>query len=106
MPRRQEQLAHALRDIVAQFLSQIVEFEHDVLVTVTRTEVTSDGRSATIFISALPETYGESALHAITPHLYDLQGRVNASLGRRSSPRIQFALDPALTVINQQQTSS
>jgi ribosome-binding factor A len=106
MPRRQEQLAHALRDIVAQFISQIVEFEHGVLVTVTRAEVASDGRLATIFISAIPETYGASALHAITPHLYDLQGQVNASLGRRNSPRIQLTLDPASTVVNQQKTAS
>lgn len=92
--KRSEQLAHALRDLVAQFLTTDVEFGPGTLVTVTRAEVTHDGGAATIFISALPEAYGTTALQLITSHLYELQGRVNLSLGRRHSPRLRLAIDP------------
>lgn len=96
MPRRAEQLTHALRDIAARFLLQEVEFGRGTLVTVTRAEITGSGHSATIFLSVLPEKYGTRVLRTVTKHLYDLQGRVNTSLGRRSAPRIRLALDPAL----------
>lgn len=92
--RHSEQLSHVLRDVVARFLVQSVEFRAGTLVTITRAAVRRNGHVATIFLSVLPEENGPSVLNDLTPHLYELQGHVNNALGRRHAPRIRLALDP------------
>lgn len=94
MPRRIEQLSHALRDAVGTYLRTAVEFPPDTLVTVTRTDVSRDTHAATIFVSVLPEAQSSAALATLRQELFDIQGAANRALGRRVCPRIQFALDP------------
>lgn len=93
--RRREQLVHLLRDVVARFFSETVEFKSGTFVTVTRVAMAKNGHAATLFISVLPGRQGAAALKTLTPYLYELQGHVNTVLGRRNSPRIRFALEPA-----------
>ncbi len=94
--RRPDQLAHALRDAVATFVAEELEFPDGVLVTVTRAAVSGNKRSATLFISVYPDDRADDALTRLTARLYDLQGHVNDALGYRRAPRIRFALDRGL----------
>mgnify|MGYP001598952865 CR=1 FL=1 len=103
--RHHEQLSHILRDVVAQFLAQSVEFRAGTLVTVTHAVVRTDGHAATIFLSVLPEEHGPSVLNDLIPHLYELQGHVNNALGRRRTPHIHLALDPLAGVSGQDDRS-
>lgn len=96
MPRRPEQLAHALRDAVATFVAEELEFPDGVLVTVTRALVSGDERSATLFVSIYPDAQSDDALARLSAQLYDLQGRVNETLGHRRAPRIRFARDTGI----------
>lgn len=102
MPRRTEQLAHALRDLVGAYLARSLEFPAGVLVTVTRASVSGNRRVATIFVSVYPPAEAPQALDALTQHLFEIQGEVNRAIGRRPAPRIRFAADPEPLALDQQ----
>lgn len=94
MPRRMEQLAHELRDIVGRALPRTVEFPEGILVTVTRATVSKNARSATIFLSVLPTEQGSHALMLIERAGYALQGTVNKTSTRHHAPHLSFQLEP------------
>lgn len=94
MPRRPDQLAHALRDLVGRFLTETIEFPAGTLVTVTRADFAAHGGRATVHLSVLPPERGPAVLALLRPHLYALQGRANTALGRRHVPRLRLALEP------------
>lgn len=91
--RRPEQLAHELRDQVGALLVERVEFPEGTIVTVSRTVVTADGRSATVVLSVLPPERGPSVLALLDAQLYDLQGALYERLDRHPGPRVRFALE-------------
>lgn len=93
--RRPEQLAHALRDLVGEYVQRTTEFPHGTVVTVTRTEVGGDGKTATVFVSVLPEERQDEVLTLLQGERYALQGAVNRAIDRHAAPQVQFALDPA-----------
>lgn len=93
MPRRPDQLSHALRDLTAAYVREHAEFPAGVFVTVTRAYIPARGNAATVYLSVLPRERGAEALALVQPHLYDLQGAINAALGRRRSPRVSLALE-------------
>lgn len=94
MPRRPEQLAQELRDLVATVLTEQIEFPEGVFVTVTRAEVAGNRRSATVYVSVLPPEQGPRVLTFLRPRLYEIQGAVYERLDRHPGPRIRLALDP------------
>lgn len=97
MPRRPEQLAHELRDVVGSLLVERVEFSEGTLVTVARAEVIADGRAATVLLSVLPPHEGPEVLKLVEANLFELQGEVYKRLDRHPGPRIRFALDIGTT---------
>lgn len=94
MPRRLEQLAQELRDVVARALTRAVEFPEGTLVTVTRAQVTENLQSATVLVSVLPPELGADALAVIERAQYELQGIVNETITRHRAPRLFFQLEP------------
>lgn len=93
---RAEQLAHELRDLVAVYLKEQVEFPTGALVTVTRAHVPAGKGTATVYLSVLPPELGPAVLASVRPHLYDLQGHANHSLRRHHPPRLTLALEDHL----------
>ena len=57
---RNERLQEAVREVAAEFLAR--EANRNTLMTVTRTDLSDDGRRCNIFISVLPENMEEPAL--------------------------------------------
>lgn len=60
MESREQKIAARISEEAAKYFAS--ESNRQSLITVTRTEVSSDGRTATIFISVLPESAEESVL--------------------------------------------
>jgi ribosome-binding factor A len=92
MPRRTEQLAHALRDVVGRYLQKEVEFPHNTLVTITSARVSGDGRTTMLCVSVLPAARGAEVLQILQDERYAVQGMVHRAVDRHPAPEIQFEL--------------
>jgi ribosome-binding factor A len=97
--RRSDRVAEAIREEVANFLSEGVKDPRIVgLVTVTGVDVTRDLRSAKVFVSILGSDAEKSAtfegLQSLAGHL---RSRLGRSLRLRVAPEIQFREDQSVT---------
>ncbi len=90
---RLEELIHRL---VAQYISR--EASSQSLITVTKVVVTDFGRSATIYISVLPDKECRPALSFIEHRLSDIHEYVRDHSNLRVMPRLSVGLDPDLMV--------
>ncbi len=57
---RNERMQEIVREVAAQFLAR--EANRNTLLTVTRTEISTDGKRVNIFLTALPDSYEEQAV--------------------------------------------
>lgn len=77
-------MQEALREIAAEFLSR--EANRNVLITVTRTILSEDGRHGTIFITAFPDSGERAAV--------DFANRNHAELKEFFKTRVKGVLPP------------
>jgi len=87
----QERQAEALRTAAAEFLSR--EANRNNLITVTRAEMSGDGKRATIFITVFPESGEAAALKFANRN----RGEIGQFLLERTKgmriPAFEFAID-------------
>ncbi len=87
----QERQAEALRTAAAEFLAR--EANRNTLITVTRTELSEDGKRAIVYITVFPETGEEAALKFANRN----RGELGAFLNKRTKgmrlPHIDFQID-------------
>ncbi|KKU55156.1 MAG: Ribosome-binding factor A [Parcubacteria group bacterium GW2011_GWA1_47_11] len=87
----QERQAEALRTAAAQFLAR--EANRNNLITVTRVDMRSDGKHATIYITVLPESAEAAALKFANRNRGELgQFLLKRTKGMRV-PALEFAID-------------
>ncbi|MBU1046526.1 30S ribosome-binding factor RbfA [Patescibacteria group bacterium] len=91
MTLRQDKVKENIRNIIAQFLRS--ESNRLSLITVTRVDVSSDLKKATIFVSVLPESGEESALNFLKRRRKDARDYLRKKLSMRSIPFIDFEID-------------
>jgi len=65
-------------------------FSPEVLVTLTRVEVTPNLIEAKAYVSVFPEQKLEGILNALNKSVYDIQYKINRTLKMRPIPRIRF----------------
>lgn len=80
-------LAHA----AAEFIN--FESNRESLITVTRCSLSSDERRAVIYISVLPESYEEHALHFLKRKRPELRAFVQKKTRLRILPLFDFEID-------------
>lgn len=80
---------------IAQLAASFIERESNktALITVTRVEVTDRGRSATIFISVLPERGEESAINFLKRKRQDLRTVIKKGVNTINIPFIDVEID-------------
>jgi len=91
MTDRSGRVSEIIRQLAAKYLS--VESNRTSLITVTGIDVSSDGKSATILISVLPEEASESALNFVKRKRTDFRTFVKKNSKLRRLPYFDFALD-------------
>ncbi|MBU4536796.1 ribosome-binding factor A [Patescibacteria group bacterium] len=91
MTLRQDKVRENIRNIIAQFLE--TESNRLSLITVTRADVSSDIKRATIFVSVLPESEEESALNFLKRRRKDARDYLRKNISMRSVPFLDFELD-------------
>jgi ribosome-binding factor A len=85
------QLSEALAHYAAQYLS--IEAGRATLLTVTRAQLSADGKRATVFVSVFPETEGEHALVFLKRHEHPFREYLKEKARLRGIPHTEFALD-------------
>jgi ribosome-binding factor A len=93
-PRKQEQLAHALRAAIQEVLARgLADPRIRGLITVTEVKVTTDRRDATVYVSIFPEERADLAMHG----LHDAEKHVRHEAGElirtRVMPTLTFKRD-------------
>jgi ribosome-binding factor A len=80
---------------IAQLAASFIERESNktALITVTRVEVADRGRSATIFISVLPENGEESAINFLKRKRNDLRTVIKKGINMINIPFIDVEID-------------
>ena len=89
--RRSEQVNELIAHHAADFLAR--ESNHESLITVTRSELSSDFRHITIFLSVLPESQSEKALAFSKRVRSDLREYLKAHTKLHPIPTVDFELD-------------
>jgi ribosome-binding factor A len=91
MSTRDEKLAEILRDMGARFLSE--NSNGSSLLTVTKAELTTDSKHATIFFTVFPDSYEKTALEFAKRKRSEFFEfiREHSKIGR--IPQMDFAID-------------
>ena len=91
MVRRHIQIEEAIAHLAGQFLAR--ESNVKALITVTRAELTDDLKSATIFLSILPERGEEATLKLAKRLRSDLREYVKKHSFLHPIPFVEFEID-------------
>ena len=90
MKKRIQRLNQLIKKEVAQLILREIEFPKDVLVTVTRAEVTPDLRESKIYVSIMPEKEESQILDFLNRRIFLLQKKIDKRLKMRPVPKISF----------------
>ena len=91
MSRRPEQFNESIAHHAALFLAR--ESNRESLITVTRSELSSDYKHATIFLTVLPETQEEKALAFARRMRGEFREYLREKAKLRPVPAIEFQID-------------
>ncbi|MEX0909798.1 MAG: ribosome-binding factor A [Candidatus Paceibacterota bacterium] len=91
MSIRQERVAELFKKLAAEYL--IRESNTSSLITVTRTDVASDLKQATIYFTVLPESEEKSVVEFLERKEYDFKEYVRKHSSLQFLPRTSFVLD-------------
>lgn len=90
-PEKQNKIEGQIAQLAASFIER--ESNKTALITVTRVEVADRGRSATIFISVLPENGEESAINFLKRKRNDLRTVIKKGINMINIPFIDVEID-------------
>ena len=94
---RPERVAEQIRADVAEILQSDLNDPRLGLVTCTRVHVSSDLRSARLYVSVLgDDDEREATMKALDSATGFVRRRLSARLGLRASPEIRFVFDPSV----------
>jgi len=79
-----------VREVAAEFLAR--EANRNTLITVTRTDISSDGKRVNIFITVLPESYEEQAVAFANRNRSELSDFFKKKV-KALPPHVEFIID-------------
>ena len=91
MTQRNEKVANQIKEMAAQFLSR--ESNRTSLITITSVTCSPDLKYATLFITVLPDTKENNALHFVQRNLKDLREFLKKNLPIKIIPFLEVAID-------------
>lgn len=89
--KRIQRLNSLIQREISQILLKEFDFSLDILVTVTRAEVSPDLADCGIWISVFPEKNREKILGFLNNKIYFIQQKLNNRLRMRPIPKIRFS---------------
>lgn len=88
---KKEKLENHIKELVASFIER--ESNKTALITVTRVEMLEKGRSATVYISVLPESGEESAINFLKRKRHDMRTVVKKGINVHTIPFLDVVID-------------
>ena len=88
---RNERMQEAVREVAAEFLAR--EANRNSLITVTRTTLSSDGKSCIIYLSVFPETAEGPALAFANRNRSELSDFFKKRIRNSLPPHVEFVID-------------
>lgn len=88
--KRIQRLNSLIQREISQILLKEFDFSLDLLVTITRAEVSSDLIDCSIWVSVFPEEKREKVLGFLNNKIYLVQQKLNSRLRMRPIPKIKF----------------
>jgi len=92
MSRRVERVSELIRREIAAIVAREVGIK-DVIITITRIEISPDVQYGNIYFTAIPKNAAERALAQLTGHVVPIQQALNKRLYMRPVPKIRFLID-------------
>ena len=89
--QRKTKIEQSVKEIVASFIER--ESNKTALITVTRVELLERGRSATVYISVMPETSEDSALNFLKRKRPQMKDALKKQLNMRTIPFLDVEID-------------
>ncbi len=86
-------LNQLLKKEIGQLILKECDFPPDILITVTRVEISQTLEDATVWVSVLPESKIQTIMRSLTKQVFDLQYSLNRRLRMRPIPKIKFMTD-------------
>lgn len=100
MPYRLEKLNSLIKEELSKILQREIEFPPDVLVTVTKVDVSSDVTHAKIGISVLPDKKADYIINKLQKNIGLIQSLLNKRLVLHFVPKISFKIDKTAAKID------
>jgi ribosome-binding factor A len=91
--KRVPRVNQLIKKELAWIIWREISFPENVLVTVTRVEVSANLIQAKVYISVMPEEKLAEVLAILGRAIYELQQRLNRRLKMRPIPKIQFVTE-------------
>ncbi|HOI60323.1 MAG TPA: 30S ribosome-binding factor RbfA [Candidatus Pacearchaeota archaeon] len=88
---KKEKLNNVLQKELSQILLRELDLPSDIVVTVTRVEVSLNGFSARVYISVLPVEKKQEIVKMLDRKIFFIQQQLNKKLRIRPVPKIEFA---------------
>lgn len=93
MSKRIERVNQLIKKTLSKLLLKELDFENEVIVTVTRANTTSDLSKSIVFISVMPEEKIEQVMRSLDKNIYHLQQKINKKLVMKRVPKIIFKIE-------------
>lgn len=90
MRDRADRVGQLLKEQIALIVRKELSFPEDVLVTVSRTEVSPDLAFADVYVSVMPEEKAEEVLKTLEKNVFSLQQKINKQFRIRKVPKMRF----------------
>ena len=90
MTKRTEQVNDLIEEELGKIILREIDFSPDILVTLTRVDVSPNLQQAKVYISSIPEKNLKNALEILDTQIYEIQQLLNKRLKMRPVPRIEF----------------
>jgi ribosome-binding factor A len=97
MSNRIEKVNSLLQHEIGKIILRDFAFSPEILVTLTRVEVTANMIEAKAYISVFPEAKSEGIIRALSKSVYDIQYRINRTLRMRPVPKIKFVKETEIS---------
>jgi ribosome-binding factor A len=93
MSNRILKVSKLVKQEVGKLILSDINFSSDVVVTVTKVEISSDLHYADVFVSSFPAEQSKEVKKALDENIYFLQQKINKKLSMKSVPKIRFKID-------------
>jgi len=90
METRIQKINSLIKKELSNIINKEIEFEKNVLVTITRVETSKDLTCCNVFFSCYPESKFDEVEEILKKEMYFLQGRLNEKLFLKKVPLIRF----------------